>query len=117
MYSVVPDMGTRKDGARARDVTRESRKGIEEIDQGHYHEQEQDQNWSLNWRERRNGAGDRKRRMTGNRNMHQCCGSGAGIRRLFDPWIRDGMGKKTGYGSGMNNPDYISEILETNFLG
>jgi hypothetical protein len=28
-----------------------------------------------------------------------------------------GMGKKSGYGSGMNNPDHISEKLETNFLG
>jgi hypothetical protein len=25
------------------------------------------------------------------------------------------MGKKSGYGSGMNNPDHISETLETNF--
>jgi hypothetical protein len=23
-------------------------------------------------------------------NIHQCCGSGSGIRWLFDPWIRDG---------------------------
>jgi hypothetical protein len=28
-----------------------------------------------------------------------------------------GMGKKTGPGSGMNNPNHISESLETNFLG
>jgi hypothetical protein len=27
------------------------------------------------------------------------------------------MGKKTGAGSGMNNPDHISESLETTFLG
>ncbi len=26
-----------------------------------------------------------------------------------------GMGKKSGFGSGMNNPDYISESLETIF--
>jgi hypothetical protein len=42
-------------------------------------------------------------------------------------WIRDPvpfltpgsgvMGQKTGSGSGMNNPDHISESLETNFLG
>jgi hypothetical protein len=24
-----------------------------------------------------------------NKNSSQCCGSGSGIRRLFDPWIRD----------------------------
>jgi hypothetical protein len=45
---------------------------------------------------------------------------------LFDPWIRDpgwvknqdpgsGMGKKSGSGSWMNNPDQISESLETIF--
>jgi hypothetical protein len=28
-----------------------------------------------------------------------------------------GMGKKSGSGSGMNNPDHISESLKTNFLG
>jgi hypothetical protein len=33
----------------------------------------------------------------------QCCGSG--------------MGKKSGSGSGMNNPDHISESLETISLG
>jgi hypothetical protein len=27
------------------------------------------------------------------------------------------MGKKSGYGSGMNNPDHISEVLETMFCG
>jgi hypothetical protein len=31
---------------------------------------------------------------------------------LFDSW----MGKKSGSGSGMNNPDHISESLETIFL-
>ncbi len=45
----------------------------------------------------------------------QCCGSGSGIRCLFDPLI--GMGKKSGSGSGMNNPDHISEHLETIFFG
>jgi hypothetical protein len=35
---------------------------------------------------------------------------GSGIRCLFDPWIRDP-------GSEMNNPDHISESLETLFLG
>jgi hypothetical protein len=38
------------------------------------------------------------------------------IRCLFDPWIRDpGWGKKSGSGSGMDNPDHISESLETFF--
>ncbi len=51
-----------------------------------------------------------------------CCGSGSGIRCLFDPWIRDTGWEKSqdldpGYGSGMNNPDHISESLETIFLG
>jgi hypothetical protein len=41
----------------------------------------------------------------------QCFGSG--IRCLFDPWIR--VGKKSGSGSGINNPDHISESLETIF--
>jgi hypothetical protein len=45
-----------------------------------------------------------------------CCGSGSGIRCLFDPWIRDpGWVKKLGSGSGMNDPDHISESLETIF--
>ncbi len=35
---------------------------------------------------------------------YRCCGSGSGIRCLFDHWIRD---------PGMNNPDHISESLET----
>jgi hypothetical protein len=47
----------------------------------------------------------------------QCCGSGSGIRCLFflprDP--ESGMGKKSGSGSEMNNPDHISESLETIF--
>ncbi len=43
--------------------------------------------------------------------------------RIRDPmpfWPLDpvsGMGKKTGSGSGMNNPVHISESLEFNFLG
>jgi hypothetical protein len=37
-----------------------------------------------------------------------CCGSE--IRCLFDPWTRD---SDPGSGSGMNNPDHISESLET----
>jgi hypothetical protein len=44
----------------------------------------------------------------------QCCGSGSGMRCLFDPG--SGMGKKSRSGSGMNIPDHISESLET-FLG
>ncbi len=43
----------------------------------------------------------------------QCCGPGSWIRCLFDPGIRDV--KKSGSGSGMNNPDHISESLETIF--
>jgi hypothetical protein len=42
----------------------------------------------------------------------QCCGSGSGIRFLFDPWIRDPGGVKKSQdqdpGPGMNNPDHIS---------
>ncbi len=39
-------------------------------------------------------------------------GSGA----FLTPWIRYyGMGKKSGLGSGMNNPDHISESLKTIF--
>jgi hypothetical protein len=44
----------------------------------------------------------------------------SGIRCYFDPWIRirlSGMGKTSGYGSGMNIPDRISECLETMFFG
>jgi hypothetical protein len=38
------------------------------------------------------------------------------IRGLFDPWIRDpGWVKKSGSRFGMNNPDHISESLETIF--
>jgi hypothetical protein len=38
--------------------------------------------------------------------INQSCGSG--IRCLFDPWIRDPRWvKKSGSGSGMNNPDQI----------
>jgi hypothetical protein len=48
----------------------------------------------------------------------QCCGSG--IRCLFDPRIRNPTWVKNldpdpGSGSGMNNPDHISESLETIF--
>jgi hypothetical protein len=46
------------------------------------------------------------------------CGSGSGIRYLFDLWIRDpGWLKISGSGSGMNNPDHIFESLEPIFLG
>jgi hypothetical protein len=41
----------------------------------------------------------------------QCCGSGSGIRCLFDPWIRDPgwvKSKDPDPGSGTNNPDHIS---------
>ena len=34
-----------------------------------------------------------------------CCGSGSGFGCLFVPWIRDG--RKSAFGSGMNNPDHI----------
>ncbi len=50
--------------------------------------------------------------------FYQCCGPGSGIRCFFDPWIRDpGWVKKCGSGSGVNNPDHISESLETISLG
>jgi hypothetical protein len=54
-------------------------------------------------------------------NQLSCCSvpAGSGIRCLFDPWLRDpgsGMGKKSGSGSEVNNPDHISESLETIFL-
>jgi hypothetical protein len=49
----------------------------------------------------------------------QCCGSGSGIRCLFDPWIR-GWVKKSGSESGSRirdeQPrimDHVSENLET----
>jgi hypothetical protein len=50
----------------------------------------------------------------------QCCGSGSGIRCLFDPWIRDPGWVKSqvpdpGFGSELNNLDHISESLETIF--
>jgi hypothetical protein len=46
--------------------------------------------------------------------LWQCYGSG--IRCFFDPWISDpGWVKKSGSGSGMNNPDHISERLEKFF--
>jgi hypothetical protein len=41
---------------------------------------------------------------------------GSGV--FLTPWIRDlgsGMGKKSGSGPGINNPDHISESLETIF--
>ncbi len=49
------------------------------------------------------------------------CGSGSGIRCLFDPWpgssIRvPGGVKNQDPGSGINNPDNISESLETTFF-
>jgi hypothetical protein len=43
----------------------------------------------------------------------QCCGSGSGA--FLTPGSR--MGKKSGSGSGMNNPDHISEEPGNNFLG
>jgi hypothetical protein len=53
---------------------------------------------------------------------NQYCESGSGIRCLFDPWIRDPGWVKSqdpdpGSGSGMNNPDHFSYILETVFFG
>jgi hypothetical protein len=48
----------------------------------------------------------------------KCCGTGSGIQ---DPGSGaflipgSGMGKKSGSGSGMNNPDHISDSLETIF--
>jgi hypothetical protein len=50
--------------------------------------------------------------------FNQCCGSGSGIRCLFDPWIRDpgGMGKKSRSGSGMNIPYNIFGLKYLNSL-
>jgi hypothetical protein len=45
--------------------------------------------------------------------IKQCCGSGSGIRFLFDPG--SGMGKKSRSASELNIPDHISESLETIF--
>ncbi len=39
--------------------------------------------------------------------ISHCCGSGSGIRCLFDPWIRDPgsrMGRKSAFGSGIRDP-------------
>jgi hypothetical protein len=52
----------------------------------------------------------------------QCRGSGSGIRCLFDPEIRDpgwvkNQDPNLRSGSGTNNPDHISESLETIFWG
>jgi hypothetical protein len=55
--------------------------------------------------------------------IYHCCGSKSGIRCLFDPWIRDPEWVKSkdpdpgsgSSGSGMNNPDHVSESLETIF--
>ncbi len=47
----------------------------------------------------------------------QSCGSESGIRCLFNPWIRDPEWvKKSGSGSGMNNPDHISKSLKNIFF-
>ncbi len=48
------------------------------------------------------------------------CGSGSGIRCLFYPWIRDpgwvkNQDPNPGSGSGINNPDHISESLKNIF--
>jgi hypothetical protein len=44
---------------------------------------------------------------------YQCCGFVSGIWCLFDPWDQgSGMDNKSGSGSGMNNPDHISESLK-----
>jgi hypothetical protein len=54
--------------------------------------------------------------------QEQCCGSGSGIRCLFDPWIRDprfctvwvkNQDPDPGSGPGTNNLDHISESFET----
>ncbi len=47
------------------------------------------------------------------------CGSVADPYPGFGAFLTpgSGMGKKSGSGSGMNNPDHISESLRNNFLG
>jgi hypothetical protein len=39
------------------------------------------------------------------------------LARLVFQYCGSGVGKNSGSGSGMNNPDHISECLETIFLG
>jgi hypothetical protein len=44
------------------------------------------------------------------RGFRQCCGSGSGIRCIFDPWIRDPGWVESQHpdpGCGINNPDHI----------
>jgi hypothetical protein len=56
--------------------------------------------------------------MPQNDTLDQCCGSGSGIPCLFGPWIRNPGWIKSQdpeLGSGMNNPDHISESLQTIF--
>jgi hypothetical protein len=55
---------------------------------------------------------------------NKCCGSGSGIRCLFNSWIQgafltpgSGIGKISGSRSGMNNPDHIFEVLGNIFWG
>ncbi len=48
-----------------------------------------------------------------NNKINQSCGSGSGAFLTLDPG--SGLGKKSGSGSEMNNPDHISESLETIF--
>jgi hypothetical protein len=43
---------------------------------------------------------------------YQCCGSGSGIRCLFDPGIREGMGRKSASGSGIRDEQPGSYFLE-----
>jgi hypothetical protein len=53
--------------------------------------------------------------------VYQCCGSGSGIRCLFDLWIRDpGWVKKSGHGSGIRIRDkqpgsYFQELIKQFF--
>jgi hypothetical protein len=53
--------------------------------------------------------------------QNQCCGSGSGIRCLFDPWIRDRLGKKSRSGSRIRirdeHPGSYFREFRNNFLG
>jgi hypothetical protein len=62
----------------------------------------------------RNSAPEQTNPFKGARGNLTCTWSSVRIRCLFDPWIRD-PGWLNKSGSGMNNPDHISETVETIF--
>ncbi len=65
------------------------------------------------------GSGIRNTVSWNDGSCEHCCGSGSGIRCLFDPWIRDLRWVQSQHpdpGSGMNNLNHIFWSLETIFL-